>query len=59
MAIGYEIVRLKLINFAHFTSILGLPEFEINRYGSSNSIILLSGSNGSGISYASLYSNIY
>ncbi|MFW6002279.1 MAG: hypothetical protein ACOCQD_02980 [archaeon] len=45
--IGYEIVRLRLVNFAHFTS-LGLSDLEIDRYGSKNNIILLVGGNGSG-----------
>jgi len=44
---GYEILRLRLVNFAHFTS-LGLSDFEIDRRGSNNSIILLVGGNGSG-----------
>lgn len=45
---SYEIIRLKLINFAHFSTILGLPEFEINRKPNSNNIILICGNNGSG-----------
>ena len=45
---SYEIIRLKLINFAHFSTILGLPEFEINRIPNSNNIILICGNNGSG-----------
>lgn len=48
MSKSYEIIRLKLINFAHFSSILGFPEFEINRYNSKNDIILLVGGNGYG-----------
>lgn len=48
MGIGYEIVRLRLVNFAHFTTILGVPDLEIDRRGSKNNIILVSGSNGSG-----------
>jgi DNA repair exonuclease SbcCD ATPase subunit len=55
-----EIVRLRLVNFAHFTSI-GLPDLEIDRRGSQNNIILILGSNGSGKSLLtqawSLYPN--
>ena len=47
MGYGYEIVRLRLVNFAHFTS-LGLSDFEIDRRGSKNSIITIIGANGSG-----------
>jgi len=47
MTNSYEIVRLKLVNFTHFNSILGYPEFEINRTPG-NPIIVLVGGNGSG-----------
>lgn len=47
MGIGYEILRLRLKNFQHFNT-FGLDDFEINRYGSKNNLILILGANGSG-----------
>ena len=44
---GYEIVRLRLKGFTHFTSI-GADDLVIDRRGSKNSIILVLGENGSG-----------
>ncbi len=43
----YEMCRLRLKNFAHFSNI-GLSDFEIDRYGSNNRIITVLGANGSG-----------
>lgn len=48
MNIAYKIVRLKLINFAHFSSALGLNELEI-KLSTENDIVLLIGGNGSGL----------
>lgn len=45
---GYEIVRVRLKNFDHFSTSLGLDDFEIDRRGSKNNIVLLVGGNGSG-----------
>ncbi len=47
MSYSFEIVRLRLVNFAHFSD-LGLDDFEIDRYGSKNNIITIIGANGSG-----------
>jgi len=44
---NYEIVRIRLKNFSHFTTI-GLDDFTIDRYGSKNNIITIIGANGSG-----------
>lgn len=48
MVYSYEIIRLKLINFTHFSNILGCPEFEIKRKPNSNPLILILAGNGSG-----------
>lgn len=47
MTNSYKIIRLKLINFAHFSSTLGLNEIEI-KPSMENNIVLLIGGNGSG-----------